>query len=88
MQLTIIVVGCFLLGQVPEDAPSPSAAQPQPPAVLQPTAEPQPVAVEGPVPQTDPAAAAADEALNTEAERPAKTEADTPAAETPPDPAW
>lgn len=82
MQLTMVVVGCFLLGQVPADAPSPSAAQRQPPAVLQPTAEPQPVAAEGAVPQTDPAAAAADEALNTEAERPAKTEADTPAAET------
>jgi len=64
MQLTMLVAGCVLLAQVPNDTRLPPATQLPPPAVLQPIADAVPPAIgdgEVPVPQTTPPVLRAEE---------------------------
>lgn len=74
MQLSMVVVWCSLVGQVPAEVPLPHTVEP-PPALLPPVAQREPVA-ERAVPETDPAVLAKDVGL--------RPQADAAPAETPP----
>jgi hypothetical protein len=87
MQLSMLVVGCVLIGQVPGDAPLRSDAWLPPPAVLPSLAEPEPAAAKAAAPQTDPDGVVVDEAVKTEPEGPGKTRPENlPANASPADP--
>jgi len=87
MQLTMLVAGCVLLGQAPDNAPLPPAARLQLPAVLQPIADTVPPAIgegEVAVPQTTLPVLDGEERLKIETQTPGKTGADVAPAKTPP----